>query len=1630
LPRARKTFFAAAGRCHNPAIAPLQKQLLGRSHKKGAAMRVLRIAVLTWLAFVPLGALPCAGQAAGQAADNIDDLQAMNDKAFELHRAGKSADAEALAKRALAEAEQRLGAEAAPVGVLLRSVAVFIFAQAHYDEAEPLLARSLAILEKTRGPEHRDVMLTLDLTARLRVAQKRPGDAVALFQRVLAIEEKLLGPESKDLLKTLDAIAILHTGQRKFREAEPVLEQGLAILEKAHGPDGPELVPWLHKLARHQDMQFKKDRAEPYYRRALAIMEKARGGEHPDILEALAKLAEFYAGQSADRYLPQGEELFRRALAITGKAHGAESVELRRWHDALGGLYQKLRRYDDAEAQYLRSLALVEKAKGPDDREVIAALGKLADIYAGFGNKTSGKAVPVHQRIVAILEKTLPAAHPDIAAALQRLGVAYEADKQRPEAEAAYQRALALLEQAHGPDHPAVAKALDKLGSLYGTYPARDYDKAEPLYKRALAIAEKTSRPDEPSLMVPLLKLASNYQSMRRFAEAEPLYRRVLAIREKMHGPEDPSLRTALENVAEVSEQQGRYDEAEQVYLRIIAIQEKAKGPEDLYVSNTLGKLSKLYSDRGEYAKAEPILRRLLASAEKKVDPARKDVLADMGVHQARNDLGKLLQRTARLPEAEALLRRALESDEQRHGPDDRMVFFDRINLGSVLHDANKLEEAEALLRQALASAERHAPGHEIGRALNALAGLLRDTDKPAEAEAMYRRSLALAEQFGFPPHIATNLGNLALVLKDTGRADDAEPLLRRALAIDEQHFGPDHIEIAAPTSNLASALIDAGRYAEAEPLLRRSLAITEKALDPDHPRVATRLNNLAFMMNKTGRGGEAEQLLRRALAIGEKTQGPDHPALGSALDNFAYALMRAGKLAESREAARRALDLYRRAYGPTHRGVATEVYNLAALHAMEGDWSGSLGLFRDARPALTRRPGLGEAAERTSLSIAVLRQNADPLRAYARALHRVGPQDAAMRAESFEMAQWALQTQAAQALAQMSARFGKSGGPMVDLVRERQNLLLQRHAQDRRLLAAAGEADLSVTQALRDSIAGLDARLDRMDAELASKFPEFGELTNPRPLGLAELQALLAPGEALVQFLDVPPVDRLAGETLVWTVTRDTIVWRSVPQDSESLAASVMALRCGLDRKLWQDKDAGEKCRAALGSSSRRAPRDLPFDVARAHALYQALLGPDEAIIRDKRLLIVPSGPLASLPFGVLVTALPAGAGDAPDYARTAWLGTRQPLSVLPSVASLKALRQLARGSRATKAYLGIGNPLLEGAQQDPLYGEINRLRAQAARDRQRCQAPRPTRLAFEAGRALSGFDALFQGKNADIEQIRLATPLPETADELCDVGQRLGVTDSEILLGDRASEAVVKDLSEKGRLADYRFLHFATHGAVAGELRNAAEPGLILTPPAKGTTDIKALERDDGYLTASEIAALKLDPDWVILSACNTASGASAKAEALSGLARAFFYAGARSLLVSHWEVDSDATVKLVTGAFEALAREPGLSHADVLQRSMLALVNAGGQEAHPAYWAPFIVVGAGGAAPDMAATAGAATASTAAPDLVPPLPIRASGGKGKAAKSGVPAAEKKKPSAGRRPPTPDWEREVFNR
>jgi len=204
----------------------------------------------------------------------------------------------------------------------------------------------------------------------------------------------------------------------------------------------------------------------------------------------------------------------------------------------------------------------------------------------------------------------------------------------------------------------------------------------------------------------------------------------------------------------------------------------------------------------------------------------------------------------------------------------------------------------------------------------------------------------------------------------------------------------------------------------------------------------------------------------------------------------------------------------------------------------------------------------------------------------------------------------------------------------------------------------------------------------------------------------------------------------------------------------------------------------------------------------------------------------------------------------------------------------------------------------------------------------------------------------------------------LPETADEVRDVAGALHAdVGKDVFLGAAASESRVRAM----KLDDRRVIMFATHGLVPGDLKGLTQPALALSAP-----DILG-SGGDGLLTMEKILGLKLDADWVVLSACNTAAGEGAGAEAVSGLGRAFFYAGARALLVTNWPVETSSARLLTTDTFRRQAAEPALPRAEALRRAMLALIDGPGvvdpqgrivfSYAHPIFWAPFSLVGDGG-------------------------------------------------------------------
>jgi CHAT domain-containing protein/tetratricopeptide (TPR) repeat protein len=837
-----------------------------------------------------------------------------------------------------------------------------------------------------------------------------------------------------------------------------------------------------------------------------------------------------------------------------------------------------------------------------------------------------------------------------------------------------------------------------------------------------------------------------------------------------------------------------------------------------------------------------------------------------------------------------------------------------------------------------------------------------------AEAERVYRQAIDIYERVQGPNggDLAIALDNLASLYADNGRLAEAEQLRLRALQIFQATLDPASPHIATTLQNLAVLYMYQGLLPKAQEYFLQALAAAEKAYGPDSSQVAVMADNLAGVYREQRRFDQAEAMYLRAISVFEKVAGSDHPDTALALQNYAILLSEMGKSDDAEANLKRALAINERLYGANHGTVAAALNTLALEYISQGRWRDALEASRRAATVAVQLASRGKVSPPTEGG-----QSASTFRRLVQAAYSLDATDRALMDEGYLAAQHALNTNASQALAQMAVRHAAGSGPLAVLVREREDLIQELGARDKLLIAAVAKApsqrDPNGEAALRARVEKIAGRIDEIGGELSKQFPEYAALSQPTPLSIAATQALLQPNEVLLQYLDLQAIGSIPETEFAWLVTKTDAQWVRLPIGTRALTRSVAALRCGLDSTQWTGGGA-KQCRELLKVDAPEGGAPLPFDLAIAHDLYRALLGPFEAKIKGKHLLVVPSGALTTIPLSILVTEKPDRAvpPTTDGYRNAKWLGLRQPITILPSVASLKGLRTLAKSSRATKPYLGVGNPLLDGPQADPEYGAYYKEQAQIARAKQQCARIALQPAAPAVTRSVGSFGRLFRGANADIDAIRKASPLPETADELCEIGRRLGVPESEILLGARATEQALKALSEQGRLAEYGVLHFATHGALAGEVKGSAEPGLILTPPAQGTAGAAELDRDDGFLTASEISTLKLDANWVVLSACNTAGSTGGATEALSGVARAFFYAGARALLVSHWAVESDAAVRLTTRAFEVLRSKPGIGRAEAMRIAMRDLVERGkGDVWHPSQWAPFVVVGEGAAA-----------------------------------------------------------------
>jgi CHAT domain-containing protein len=868
------------------------------------------------------------------------------------------------------------------------------------------------------------------------------------------------------------------------------------------------------------------------------------------------------------------------------------------------------------------------------------------------------------------------------------------------------------------------------------------------------------------------------------------------------------------------------------------------------------------------------------------------------------------------LNQAETNARRIQDLIQQLRGSPNYHGFL-RSSSESDLEQAQaRLFEARGQLRQAEASYRR---AEELRRAS------IRDRNT-----VPYPPAQSLLEQAA--DFLAAAQGR---VKARQGRIAEGEADVRRALLSRLKASGKYSLQTAYYVSVLANLLVEQGRFVEAEQLTRTQIEIYQAIGVPsDAQNVASALGQLAAIITWQARWFEAAKVYSDLENVTrnwepsrrEKLQvTPAHIITLYNTDNVPAGLAAAEQLL-SRNKAR---------FGEQYMGMALTHGLLAAGFARSGRDDDALREFKLAIPILMAR---SREIDYDDAANAAAREQRVQLviESYMALLARMGPAAGVDPAiESFQLADTLRGRSVQRAIAASGARSLAGNAELAELVRNAQDMETQIGAElgllNSVLALPLGERDDVGAKTLQADIDRLRTARDLAKRDLADRFPEYASLVEPVAPTVNDVRDVMRPDEAFLSFY----FGRF--NSFVWAMGKSgPVAFAAIGANGRTIDTKIQALR------------------EALESNAVMISDIPPFDVTLAHELYTLLLKPVESAWKPaKNLVAVTNGALGLLPLGLLPTAptqmQPSAEPQFVDYRRVPWLSRTHAVALVPSAAAFRTLRQLPPGSEKRELLIGFGDPYFNRRQA-----------AEAA------QPDAPVQVAAAAttrGMPLHR-RAAPQMQTVDGAELGLLPRLPDTAEELKSIALALQADPSKVLyLGKAANEAVVKNTD----LTNYRIIVFATHGLTPGDLDGLHQPALALSAP-----DVAGVP-GDGLLTMEEILALKLDADWVVLSACNTGAGAAQGAEAASGLGRAFFYAGTRAILVTNWSVHSASARELVSDLFRRQTADPKMSRAEALRRAMMALldekssIDDSGQilftYGHPLFWAPYIIIGDGG-------------------------------------------------------------------
>ena len=742
------------------------------------------------------------------------------------------------------------------------------------------------------------------------------------------------------------------------------------------------------------------------------------------------------------------------------------------------------------------------------------------------------------------------------------------------------------------------------------------------------------------------------------------------------------------------------------------------------------------------------------------------------------------------------------------------------------------------------------------------------------------------------------------------GRNQEAESLARQGmrLAMEERTGGA---VLGYWQSKLAQALLGQRRFEESVTASNEAVTVMLAAgVVPSSQHMTVARTVLMQGLFGLSRWAEADQV-----AFAMSTAAVDDFTARGLADNpvvVSFLHLKNGRLDQAKERIEGTVRYRQRFNGRRHPGAIEAVGIRAMVRQAMGESGNALDDYREVLEFVFAPDSSYSDAQPSGLRGFFLPQVLQGFLTLVRERHLAGKGDAALADEAFRVADRLQVSVVQQAMIDSAARVLATTPELAALARKEQ----ERRAKARLEAAKAAKqepaklAELAKAERervrssreelkkLREDLDGLDKARGEHQREIAQRFPAYYALVNPKAPTLAALTKLLLKDEAFVSVYPTPQ------GTFLWTVAAEGPPAMHVsPITKAEVAEAVAKLRRGLD--VGERPDAGR----------------APFDTATSHRLYTELFAPVRAAAPAAKVITVATASeLAQLPLAVLVTKPAQGAFNG---ARTDWLVREVALNQVSSAAAFRALRESRSREPAKLAFFGFGDPQFK-------LGPAPATKPGAVR-------------ALVRGKREAGFDT----ETFDYGSV---PPLPETRDEIAAIARALSADAAkDTLYGAKATRAAAL----AANLADRRVIAFATHGLKPGDLPGLSRPALAMAGTSDGSSPLLVLD---------DVLTMKLAADWVVLSACNTASDDGRAQEAYSGLARAFFFAGARSVLATHWAVETISARELVTRVFQHQAANGSAPRAESVRQAQLELIDgkAGPGFGHPFFWAPYALYG----------------------------------------------------------------------